>query len=229
MYSLNVARLFDLAYLKTIMHNEEINVKEKYGFDFQRRFKVYSVLHFLRWLSNLMLKREYIIFALKERENIVGGLITSINHNGKTALIGHVSIAKPYRGKHFGSFMINETVEFLKNRNVNKIELSTDIENEVAKKIYLKNGFQVTGMIYQLQGKHFFKHNKDNIFKRVLYKIILNEEKINSEIGINKIWWIKTNKKWYTFIRGKINEKKDIDEMIGKLNVVRKELIFRFV
>jgi len=227
---LKIASLKDINKLKEIMYNEEIKEKEKYGFDFQRRFRIYSLLHFLRCLSRLFLKRENIVLALKENGNVVGGLIVTINHNKKTASVGHVSIAKEYRGRGLGTFMISETIKFFEHKNIKKIVLSTDFKNEVAKKMYLKNGFQITGIIYQLQGKYFFGHNKNNVFKKILYKVLLNEERISSEIEGIKLWWVKTNKGWYTFIQVGINEEKDIEQMIEKEEMsttyIKKELVF---
>jgi len=231
-YSLKIAGVSNLDFVRDIMYNEEIKEKEKYGFDFQRRFKIYSLLHFLRCLFRLFLKRENIILALKTDENIAGGLIVSINYNKKTASIGHVSIAKSHRGRGLGTFMIGETIKFLKEKNVKKVELSTDIRNEASKRMYLKNRFQVSGIIYQLQGKHFFEYGKNKLVKRILYKILLNEERISSEIEGIKIWWVKTNKGWYTFIQDRINKEKDIKQMIEKekLNTpyIKKELVFSF-
>lgn len=227
---LKIARTSDLGYLEYIMYNEEIKERGKYGFDFQRRFRTYTILHFLRRVSKLFLKKEMVILALKDKQRIVGGLVVSINYNKKTASIEHVSIAKPHRGKGLGTIMINETVRLLKDRKIKKIELSTDVENEVAKRMYFKNKFQVSGITYQLRGKHFGGGSKNKVFKRILYKILLNEEKISSEIGGIKIWWVKTNKGWNTFIHGKINEENDIKQMIEKemLNTtyIKKELVF---
>ncbi len=231
-YYLAAARLCVLDYLRDIMYNEEIKRKEKYGFDFQRRFRTYSLLYLLRWLTRSFFKRENIIFTLKNNGNIVGGLIVFINYNKKVASISHISIAKSHRGRGLGTFMIIKTIEFLKQKDIKKIELSTDAENEAAKRLYLKIGFKISGIIYQLQGKHFFEYGKNNVFKRILYKVLLNEERISSEIEGIKIWWVKTNKGWYTFIQDRINKEKDIKQMIEKekLNTpyIKKELVFSF-
>lgn len=228
---LKIASLKDINKLKEIMYNEEIKEKEKYGFDFSRRFKTYVILHLLRFILKPLIKKEINLLSLKDQKKILGGLILSVDYSKRTAFISHVSIAKEFRGKGLGSFMINEAISFLKNKKIKKVELSTDIDNEVAKKIYLKNGFRIEGLIYQIPGKHFFRQSDNNIIN-ILYKILLNEKRICYEKEDIKILWTKTNKGWYTFVQSSINKKKYVEEMIKKKNVdlsyVKKEVVFSY-
>jgi len=229
---LKIAGVSDFNFIKNVMYNEEIKEKERYGFDFPRRFRTYTILHLLRRLSRLFLKKEIVMLAIEDEGEIVGGLVVSINYSEKAASIGHVSIAEECRGKGLGTSMIRETIQYLKNRNVKRIELSTDIKNEAAKRVYSRNGFRLCGIIYQILGKRFFRYGEDDVFRRTLHRLLLSERRISHEDRNIKIWWVKTNKGWNTFIQSEIDEENSINQMIRRETLdfknVRKEVVFSY-
>ena len=229
--TLNLASLNDFNELKKIMYNEEIREKEKNGLNFNRRFYIFKLLYIFRVITKIVFKREYIFLCLKENESVCGGLIVDIRFSNKRAGIGYVSIRKKDRGRGLGTTLIEETLKYLQNRGMKKVELSVNSKNEIAIKTYRKNNFLITGTIYQLPGKHFFDYIKKNsIFKRIFYKILLNEKRISSKIGEINIWWVKTNNGWDTLIQGGIDEEKDIEQMIEKeklnMRYIKKDLVF---
>lgn len=229
---LKIVKMSDLKFMKEIMYNEEIKDKEKDGFDFNRRFNTYRLLHVFRPLFKFIFKKEIIITALEDikTKEAVGGLINSIDYSNKRASIGHVSIAEEYRGAGLGTFMIAEAIKFLREKKVKSVELSTDIGNAAAKGIYLNNGFQISGIIYQFRGFFFREPIKSSILKRILYKILLNEDRISSDNEEIKIWWVKTNKGWHTFIQREISGEDRIKQMIEKVRLetikIKRELVF---
>jgi GNAT superfamily N-acetyltransferase len=91
------------------------------------------------------------ILVLTIDDNITGmvSLLYSISTalGGKVAILEDMIIDKDFRGKNYGTELINEAVRYAREKNVLRITLLTDYDNDKAIKFYGKTGFVKSKMI----------------------------------------------------------------------------------
>lgn len=76
-------------------------------------------------------------------------LLTFYN-NGKAnvMIIDSVEVKEKFRGKGYGKMLLEEAIDTAKEEGVDSIELQVNADNEVAKRLYLKVGFEKTAKEY---------------------------------------------------------------------------------
>jgi ribosomal protein S18 acetylase RimI-like enzyme len=91
------------------------------------------------------------ILVLTIDDNIIGmvSLLYSISTalGGKAAVLEDMIIDKDFRGKNYGTELINEAIRFARERNVLRITLLTDFNNDPAINFYSNAGFIKSKMI----------------------------------------------------------------------------------
>ena len=82
-------------------------------------------------------------------ENIASCLCTFYN-NGKAniVLIDDIQVKEEFRKKGFGTKLINKVINLARQLKVDSIELVVNSDNEPAKKLYEKVGFEKTNKYY---------------------------------------------------------------------------------
>lgn len=67
-----------------------------------------------------------------------------------------IAVAQDYKGKGYGSIMMNELIQHAKNNDIQAIYLAVDTKNIVAKSLYEKHGFFT------------IKENDDKVFMKLM-------------------------------------------------------------
>jgi len=90
------------------------------------------------------------IIVLREGDSVIG--MTSLLYTISTALGGRAALLEDmivdprYRGKGYGTQLINNAIQRAKTAGCLRIRLLTDADNTNAHRFYLHNGFQPSGM-----------------------------------------------------------------------------------
>jgi len=91
------------------------------------------------------------ILVLKVNDNIIGmvSLLYSISTalGGKVAIVEDMIIDKNYRNQGFVKELLQEAIEFSKQRNCLRLTLLTDFNNDIAIGFYKSFGFKTSEMI----------------------------------------------------------------------------------
>ena len=74
--------------------------------------------------------------------------INNIMENTKQAIINNFCIKKEYQNKGYGNYLLNECIKYLKEKNIKKINLTSNKNRIYAHKIYNKNNFEIINTIY---------------------------------------------------------------------------------
>jgi|SaaInlStandDraft_4_1057021.scaffolds.fasta_scaffold00672_4 ribosomal protein S18 acetylase RimI-like enzyme len=87
--------------------------------------------------------------SMWEKKLYLGNITFTINVN--TVNIDMIKILEKYRGKGFGTIMINKFFEYIKTNNISKVDLIAFEQNEKYNKLvkfYNKFGFEQNGKCY---------------------------------------------------------------------------------
>ena len=84
------------------------------------------------------------LIYLTENEKQVGSLI--LIYSGDDASIFSVQVLDNHRGKGYGKKLVEKAINICKTRGLNKIELNTEPDNQVANSMYRKMGFKLEGL-----------------------------------------------------------------------------------
>lgn len=116
----------------------------------------------LKWLRNLLKKKDEKIFAILEKETSkhIGNLgIHGINKDHKRATVGIVIGEKNYWSHGFGTDALKTALKYCFNKlKLQKIQLDVSTDHEAAQKCYKKAGFKRVGTMknhYQKNGKFY--------------------------------------------------------------------------
>lgn len=92
---------------------------------------------------------EILVLSIDDRVIGMVSLLYSISTalGGKVAILEDLIIKKEYRNKGFGKQLLNEAIKFSKLKNLLRITLLTDFDNEIAIKFYNSFGFKKSEMI----------------------------------------------------------------------------------
>ena len=88
------------------------------------------------------------LFIAVDNDNILGYIfmkITDPNKNAeiyKEAIIDALYVEEEYRNKGVATYLIEKTIEYSKNKDAKKISINVIYNNEIAKKLYYKLGFE---------------------------------------------------------------------------------------
>ena len=97
--------------------------------------------------NDLILQDNQKLLLLKDNDIVVGlSLITLKNDpfkNIKTYYIDYLCIRSSYRNQSLGKKMFEEIIKIAKENNINRIELTSRKEREIARKIYLDYGMTI--------------------------------------------------------------------------------------
>ncbi len=63
-----------------------------------------------------------------------------------TANINNIAIDKPFQNSGYGSYLLIESIETLKAKNIKEVTLEVRQSNEAALKLYKSNGFEIIGV-----------------------------------------------------------------------------------
>ena len=80
-------------------------------------------------------------------EQMVGFAMYGLDEDDETMLwIDRLMIAEPYRGKGYGTAVLQKVLAEAKTLGVARVGLSTSPENAAAKRVYERAGFRFTGL-----------------------------------------------------------------------------------
>lgn len=102
----------------------------------------------------------YRMFIGEVNDTPVGliGIIHNHNiHDGFVTYIEHVVVDKPHQNKGYGGKLIEFAEARASDEGCTLIEMDTDTGNEEAEKLYIRNGYQVSG-------KYLFKNLKKDTY-----------------------------------------------------------------
>ena len=80
-------------------------------------------------------------FCYKEGDNIIGFISYSVIY--ERAELNYIVTDEQYRRKGIGQKLLDYAIEDLKNNMVENFSLEVNVNNKVAIKFYLKNGFEI--------------------------------------------------------------------------------------
>ena len=91
------------------------------------------------------------LLGLYENNNLIGIIqidyINDIMDNKKYAIINNFCIKNEYRNKGYGNNFMNECIKYLKEKNIDKINMHSNKNRTYAHKIYKNNNFQIVDTI----------------------------------------------------------------------------------
>lgn len=91
------------------------------------------------------------LFGLYKNNILIGILqidyINNFLENTKIAIINNFCIKKEFRNKGYGNFLLNECIKYLKERNIDKISLTSNKNRIYAHMLYKKNNFEIIDTI----------------------------------------------------------------------------------
>lgn len=100
-------------------------------------------------ISEMMQNEKYSIAGIMDNDKFVAFAgyrsMTSL-HSGDIIYIDDLCTLEAYRGKGFGSQLLNYVKAIAIAGNKDKVVLDTDFNNNTAQKLYLKNGFKLAAL-----------------------------------------------------------------------------------
>lgn len=85
------------------------------------------------------------LLGLYVDDNLVGIIqidyVNNIMENERIAIINNFCIKKEYRNKGYGNYLLNEAINYLKDKGINKINLTSNKNRVYAHMLYKKNNF----------------------------------------------------------------------------------------
>ena len=88
-------------------------------------------------------------YNLQDNGAIIGGIHANLYFLKSILHVDHLFVDEKYRGQDFGSLLLAKVEKFAKEYDANLVHLDTfDFQ---AKDFYLKHGYEVFGVLYQLQ------------------------------------------------------------------------------
>jgi Acetyltransferases len=95
--------------------------------------------------SKLDSKENYYILAMKN--DVVMGFLSlnidyQLHHAGKVATIEELIVTSKWRSNGIGKLLLNNAINYAKNKNCDVIELTSSFPRERAHRFYIKNGFE---------------------------------------------------------------------------------------
>lgn len=85
------------------------------------------------------------VYLVKVEEKIVGSFILTLDKEKKTIYLGKLAIIPEYEGKGIGSKCLRFIEQYVKENDINLIELDVYEKSTNAIKFYEKNGYKIIG------------------------------------------------------------------------------------
>lgn len=73
--------------------------------------------------------------------------INNLLENQKQAIINNFCIKKEYRNKGYGNYLLNEIIKYLQEKNIDKINITSNKNRVYAHMLYKKNNFKIIDTI----------------------------------------------------------------------------------
>lgn len=87
------------------------------------------------------------LFGLYMDNKLIGIIqidyINNIMENERIAIINNFCIKKEFRNKGYGNFLLNDCIKYLKHKNINKINLTSNKNRVYAHMLYKNNNFNI--------------------------------------------------------------------------------------
>ena len=91
------------------------------------------------------------LIGLYLNEHLIGMVqidyINNIMENTKMATINSFCIKKEYQNKGYGNYFLNECIKYLREKNIDKVNLTSNRDRIYAHRIYQKNNFNMIDTI----------------------------------------------------------------------------------
>ncbi len=81
------------------------------------------------------------IFVAKENKQIIGFIVANYNSSFKKAIIENIFVIPNFRGKEVGKLLLDNLLKELKELGCEYVCSLAEIENDIAVKFYINNGF----------------------------------------------------------------------------------------
>ena len=100
------------------------------------------------WFENLYFKDDYTLFIAIEDNKIVGYIYAKIREldftsvKNEEVLIDGLYVLEEYRNRRIATNLINKVKEWSISKKIDTISLNVMYKNEIAKKLYIKLGFE---------------------------------------------------------------------------------------
>lgn len=115
------------------------------------------------WIIKALI-RYGLVFVIKEEDKIISIVEYMQKFNENTVFLYGISTLKSHRFKGYASFLLKESEKYLKNLNYKEIVLTVDPANEIAKNLYLKNGYVNEKLLKDEYGKGIDRY----VFKKYI-------------------------------------------------------------
>lgn len=109
------------------------------------------------WIIRALI-RHGLVFVIKVDNKIVSIVEYMQSFNKKSVFLYGISTLKKYRCQGFANFLLNETEKYLKKKGYKEIELTVDPNNEIAKSMYLKHGYEQKDFLKDEYGKNIDRY-----------------------------------------------------------------------
>ena len=87
------------------------------------------------------------LFGLYKDNELIGitqiDYINNIFENKKEAIINSFCIKEEYRNKGYGDYFLNECINYLKSKDIDKISITSNKNRVYAHMLYKKNNFEI--------------------------------------------------------------------------------------
>lgn len=106
-----------------------------------------SLEDFTPIFQELLVKKVLYVFMADEQAAGMCKLIPQEYRNAHMAYLGGVAIDPALGGKGYGRMMLEEVLDWARQRQLRRVELSVAVSNERAIRLYEKVGFQQEGIL----------------------------------------------------------------------------------
>lgn len=136
------ADLLSLAY----QSGEYSRFKIDEGFEKDDFFRLYK-----RWIENSVSREVADKVFVTKKDNEITGMVT-LSYKEDCAVIGLIAVDNSYRGKAYGTQLLNACFDDILKNKIDRIEVATQKNNINACRFYEKNGFEVKNVtnVYHL-------------------------------------------------------------------------------
>lgn len=98
------------------------------------------------WFQNLYLKEDKLLLIALDNKKVVAYIYIKIKNDDtnkyKEALLDGIYVLEEYRNNGIATLLINKAKSWCINNNIKYLSLNVSYQNEIARKLYQKNGFK---------------------------------------------------------------------------------------
>lgn len=100
-----------------------------------------------RQLAYLMTKAQGAFLVACHKARAVGYVSLVCRANSTNLRIYSIAVAPDFQGQHIGQLLLDKTLQFAHEKQLQQISLEVNVNNAAAIGFYQKNGFQTVGII----------------------------------------------------------------------------------